>query len=170
MNSWAGLQLSFLTGTCGQLQAGADPPGLWGSVGKSIRRGWKPHPPTQLKLICTKTGKSPKLAGGGAAGPPRLHYYLFIIYAPHSPYPSLHAVRTLHVQEGCRSNTGLPGQRGGHSYRIPVRSKVLRALACSWPKNLGPKQVSMLNHLHNWLAESRFITTHFLSAEGVAHL
>lgn len=50
-------------------------------------------------------GKSPELAGGEAAGPPRLYNYLFIIYSLHSPYPSLAIARTLHMQESCRSNT-----------------------------------------------------------------
>lgn len=66
------------------------------------------------------------------------------------------------MQKDYRSNTGLPGKSGeDDSYSIPVWIKVLRALACSWPRNIGPKQMSKLNHMQNWPAESSFIQTYF---------
>lgn len=84
----------------------------------------KPHLLTQLKLICMKAltaGKNPELAGGGAAGPTRLHDFLFFIYSSCSPYSLLGRASMLHRQKGCRSNTGFPGKiGGGDSYRIPV--------------------------------------------------
>lgn len=159
-NSEQNCNSSCLTRAWCWLQAGADLPGLrlcravcWERMEAQSPNSFKT--PLPDSAASREEPQASRRRSSWAASFALLFiYYLF-------PYPLLGATSLLHVQKGCRTNMGSPSKSGGNSYKIQIWGKVLTALACSnWPKNAGPKQVTMLNHLHSWPAESKFIKTH----------